>query len=259
MPVKTKVHLEKYENYAKLHKIEKCTEGMSPADVYRCKLGTKTVYLKTIHNKYANTTYSVKREAEIMKWCSGKLNVPSVIEYGEVNGNEFLIMSEIEGQHIDEFINNSEMYVSYLAKAILDLQQIDISTCPFVSDINFRLKELDFLLENRLADVDISHWEHSTKFTEPQELYKWLVNSKPNEEYVFSHGDIGANMFVKNENIYFYDLARMGIADRWMDIALAVRDIRDECPDYEGLFFDKLGLVPNYEKINYYILLDEMF
>ena len=151
------------------------------------------------------------------------------------------------------------MYVTYLAKAILALQQIDISKCPFASDINFRLKELDFLLKNGLADVDISHWEHSTEFTKPQELYRWLVENKPDEEYVFSHGDIGANMFIKNDDIYFYDLARMGIADKWMDIAFAVRDIRDDCPEYEELFFDKLGVVPNYEKIDYYILLDEMF
>lgn len=51
----------------------------------------------------------------------------------------------------------------------------------------------------------------------------------------------------------------MRIADRWVDIAFAVRDIRKECPDHEQMFFDKLGIEPNYEKINYYILLDEMF
>ena len=59
---------------------------------------------------------------------------------------------------------------------------------------------------------------------------------------------------MKNGEIFFYDLARMGIADRWVDTAFAVRDIRKECPDYEQRFFDKLGVEPNYEKINYYII-----
>ena len=246
-------------NYNKLQKIEKCTDGMSPANVYQCKLDSKNVYLKTIHKKYSGTTYSVRREADIMKWLMGKLNVPKAIEFGEVNDEEFLIMSEITGKHIDDYIKEPELYVSYLAEAIHLLQKVDISECPFSCGIDMRLAELDFLLKNNLADVNTGNWEKTTEFDSPQELYKWLCDNKPSEEYVFTHGDIGANLFVNNGEIFFYDLARMGIADRWVDTAFAVRDIRKECPDYEQMFFDKLGVKPNYEKINYYILLDEMF
>lgn len=248
-----------YKNYSRLQNFRKCTEGQSPANVYQCELDAQTVYLKTIDKKFVNTTYSVKREAEVMNWCADKLNVPKVIEYGEKNENEFLIMTEIQGEHIDELAKTPELYVSYLAKAILTLQQVDISDCPFSSDLDFRLKELDFLLQNNLADVDVSHWEETTEFINPKELYQWLVDNKPEEELVFTHGDIGANMLIKNGEIYFYDLARMGKADKWMDIAFAIRDIRDYCPDYEELFFEKLGVKPDYKKIDYYILLDEMF
>ena len=251
--------IKKYQDYFKLENIKKCTDGMSPANVYQCELDSQNVYLKTIHKKYSDTTYSVRREADIMKWLSGKLNVPNVIESGENNDEEFLIMSEITGNHIDDYIKEPKLYVSYLAKAIQLLQKVDISECPFSSSLDMRLKELDFLLKNNLADTDRDNWEETTEFNSPQELYKWLCDNKPSEEYVFTHGDIGANLFVKNGDIFFYDLARMGIADRWLDIAFAVRDIRKECPDYEQMFFDKLGVEPDYDKINYYILLDEMF
>lgn len=105
------------------------------------------------------------------------------------------------------------------------------------------------------------HWQDSTEFRNPDDLYRWLIEKRPEEEIVFSHGDIGANFFVKDEEIIFYDLARCGIADKWLDIALCVRDIRDYYPNsaYEKLFFEMLGLEPDYEKIEYYILLDEMF
>lgn len=232
---------------------------MSPANVYQCELDAKTVYLKTINKKYSGTTYSVRREADVMKWLSEKLNVPKVIEAGEQGDDEFLVMSEIKGKHIDDYIKEPECYVTYLAEAIHLLQKIDISECPFSSNADMRLEELDFLLKNNLADIDTNHWEKTTEFSSPTELYEWLCDNKPIEEYVFTHGDIGANLFVKDGEIFFYDLARMGIADRWVDIAFAVRDIRKECPDYERLFFDILGVKPNYEKINYYILLDEMF
>ena len=251
--------IKKYQNYSRLQNLKKCTDGMSPANVYQCELGSRNVYLKKIHKRYSGTTYSVRREADIMKWLAGKLNVPDVIESGEINDEEFLIMSEITGNHIDDYIKEPELYVSYLAEAIHLLQKVDISKCPFFSNVDMRLEELEFLLKNDLADVNTGNWEKTTEFNSPQELYKWLCENKPAEEYVFTHGDIGANLFVKNGDIFFYDLARMGIADRWVDTAFAVRDIRKECPDYEQIFFDKLGVEPNYEKINYYILLDEMF
>ena len=41
--------------------MEKCTEGMSAAEVYKCKLGSQTCYLKTIDNIYVCMIYSVKR------------------------------------------------------------------------------------------------------------------------------------------------------------------------------------------------------
>ena len=123
-----------------------------------------------------------------------------------------------------------------------------------------RLEELDYLLKNGLADTDISNWEDSTEFTDPQEPYKWLCDNKPHEELVFSHGDI-SNLFICNDEIYFFDLARCGTADKWLDISMCVREIRNffHNSEFEKLFFEMLGMEPNYEKINYYLLLDEMF
>lgn len=241
--------------------LEKCSEGMSPAEVYKCQLKDTVCYLKRIDEIFSATTYSVKREAELMMWLSGKLKVPEVIEYGTQGHSEYLIMSEIKGKHIDCFVNEPIKYIECLVKAIHQLQAIDIVNCPFSSRIDFRLKELQYLLNNQLADVDASNWQDTTEFDNPLELYKWLCENKPQEELCFSHGDIGANFFVSDDGICFYDLARCGIADKWLDIAFCVRDIRDYYPDseYEKLFFSMLGLEPDYTKINYYILLDEMF
>lgn len=239
----------------------KCTDGMSPAKVYRCNIEEQTCFLKEIDEAFANTTYSVIREAQVMQWLDGKVNVPKVLEHGQKGNKEYLIMSEIKGEHIDSFAKEPLQYLENLVKAIQALHAVDISACPFVTDLDMRLEELDYLLKNNLADENPDHWQESTKFTSSQELYQWLLDNKPKEEFVFSHGDIGANFFVENDKIIFYDLARCGIADKWLDIAFCVRDIRDYYTDseYEKLFFKMLGLEPDYEKIEYYILLDEMF
>ena len=95
------------------------------------------------------------------------------------------------------------------------------------------------------------------------ELYDFLKTEKPEEELVFSHGDLGdSNIFVKDGKVSgFIDLGRSGRADKWYDIAFCVRSIREDIGEeqYVELFFDLLGIKPDWENIKYYILLDELF
>ncbi|EPX1481041.1 phosphotransferase [Campylobacter jejuni] len=113
------------------------------------------------------------------------------------------------------------------------------------------------------ADVDCENWEEDTPFKDPRELYDFLKTEKPEEELVFSHGDLGdSNIFVKDGKVSgFIDLGRSGRADKWYDIAFCVRSIREDIGEeqYVELFFDLLGIKPDWEKIKYYILLDELF
>lgn len=65
------------------------------------------------------------------------------------------------------------------------------------------------------------------------------------------------------------DLGDTGIADKWRDISLCYRSLKHNFdgtfggkvyPDFDpDMLFDALGIEPNWEKLNYYILLDELF
>lgn len=76
--------------------------------------------------------------------------------------------------------------------------------------------------------MDCENWEEDTPFKDPRELYDFLKTEKPEEELVFSHGDLGdSNIFVKDGKVSgFIDLGRSGRADKWYDIAFCVRSIR---------------------------------
>ena len=72
----------------------------------------------------------------------------------------------------------------------------------------------------------------------------------------------------KNAICLIIDVGRAGIIDKWNDIALCYRSLRDNTTGIygkgkykfdENLFFQKLKIKPDWEKINYYILLDELF
>lgn len=233
--------------------------GLSPAEVYRCDSPDDILYLKGISDAYAGTTYSVTRERDALLWLRGRLRVPEVLDFARGDGWSWLLMGELPGTPIDSFANKPEEYVALLAAGIRLVQAVEIADCPLDSRLNTRLQELRYLLDHGLADTDPAHWEADTGFADPEALYSWLLENRPVEDPVFTHGDFSANLLVEDGQPGFLDLARAGVADRWYDIAFCVRDIREYCPDYLDRFFRLLGLRPDWEKIRYHILLDELF
>ncbi|MFQ3583228.1 MAG: APH(3') family aminoglycoside O-phosphotransferase [Chloracidobacterium sp.] len=245
----------------------KDTEGMSPARVYKLIGCSENLYLKMSDSQYRGTTYDVEREKDVMLWLKGKVPVPEVLHFEQYESTSFLLMREVNGVvgHVyHQKQRDPEKMIRMYSEGIKLFQSVSILDCPFVSDIDFRLSELDYLLRNNLADIDIENWENDTPFRDPNELYTFLREHKPNEELVFSHGDFGdSNIFVANDQISgFVDLGRSGKADKWYDIAFCVHSIQHDMGNdkkYLDLFFDLLGIEPDWDKIRYYILLDELF
>lgn len=254
-------------NLTRNYRLIRDTEGMSPARVYQLVGESQTLYLKVSDSRFRGTTYDVEREKEMLLWLQGKLPVPEVLHFEQQDGMSYLLMSAVRGQAggLDyEEHRDPERMIRIYSDGIRLIQSIDISDCPFESHIDFRLRELDYLLQNGLADVDTDQWEDDTPFSDPAELYAFLQTHKPAEDLVFSHGDFGeSNLFIHNNQISgLIDWGRGGKADRWYDIAFCVRSIRDDLggqPKHLDLFFNLLGVAPDWEKIKYYILLDEMF
>lgn len=243
------------------------TEGMSPARVYRLVSDSETLYLKVSDARFCGTTYDVEREKDVLLWLKGKLLVPEVLHFEQQDGVNYLLMSAVRGHTVGQFYEkhrNPEQIIHIYSEAIRLLQSLDIANCPFESQVDFRLRELDYLLRNGLADVDTAQWEDDTPFRDPAELYAFLQANKSAEDLVFSHGDLGeSNLFVHGNQISgLIDWGRGGKADRWLDIAFCVRSIRNDLggqPEHLALFFELLDLTPDWERIRYYILLDEMF
>lgn len=249
------------------YRFAKVTEGMSPARVYKLMGGNENLYLKISDCQYRGTTYDVEREKDLMIWLKGKLPVPEVLHFEQYEDTSFLLMREVRGDlgsvYYQEHRDPRKMIQIYI-EGIKLFQSVSILDCPFTSDTDFRLNELDYLLRNNLADIDIENWEDDTPFSDPNELYAFLKRHKPKEELVFSHGDFGdGNIFVADDRISgFIDLGRSGKADRWYDIAFCVRSIQHDIgksKEYLDLFFNLLDVEPDWDKIKYYILLDELF
>ena len=243
--------------------------GLSPARVYRLTAadGTgKTRYLKRIDSRYFPTTYSVLREARVLRWLCNTLRVPEVLYAGAEKEAGFLLLSELRGRPLSRMADcgpeEAGKLTDLLAQSVRLFAGVPAENCPFDSSLRMRLRELAYLLDSGLADADPAHWEPSCSFSSPASLCRWLCGNRPDEDPVFSHGDLTpANILLAPEGPAFLDLARAGRADRYCDIALCVREIRrhPQKERYLERFFSRLGLEPDWNKITYFTLLDELF
>lgn len=264
MNLKTSPQLKKL---IKNYRCEKDTVGMSPAQVFKLTGQNENLYLKTSGSQFHGTTYDVAREKDIILWLNGRLPVPEVLFFEQYENTNFLLMREVEGivgYEDYEMHQDPQRMIRLYSQGIRLFQTISTDGCPFDNRTSNRLNELAYLLAHNLADIDIDHWEDDTPFKDPDALYAYLQAHQPQEELVFSHGDFGdSNIFVKNDQVSgFIDLGRSGKADVWYDIAFCVRSIQNDLgneKEYLDLFFDLVEVDPDWDKIKYYILLDEMF
>ena len=218
---------------------------------------------------------SLDSTVAVMKWAGDKLPVPKVMCYTVENDISYLLMSRITGEiSCDEFyMEQSDTTVDILANGINMLQNTDITGCP--KEISFAddLATVQFNVDNNLVDETVIDYTLLNRFgiTNIKELLKWLKSNVPDYEPVLSHGDYCMpNVVLKNEDISgFIDLGEMAISDKWKDIALCYISLKNNFngffggkiyPDfYADTLFEKLGIKPDWNKLNYYFLLNELF
>ena len=225
--------------------------------------------------KIQSASPEAEREVQMMEWCAGKLPVPRVLAHMVEQQTSYLLMTRAKGVMSCDgsYMEQPEVLTEVLADGLKRLWQVDTTDCPCHQMLAQKLKAAEQNVRQGLVDLD--NVEPDTfgpeGFADSQALLDWLYANQPEEELVLSHGDFCLpNVFGKGNQVSGYiDLGRAGVADKWQDIALCYRSLRDNygtryggtpdtgfCPE---LLFAKLGIEPDWEKIRYYMLLDELF
>lgn len=215
-----------------------------------------------------------ENEYRMMTWLQGKLPIPQIFACEIMDEKSYLLMSKCYGEMACEqkFMKEPKKQVQLLAKGLKQLWSVDISNCPSDGSLKNKLAEAKYNVENGLVDMDNVEADTfgNSEFPNPEALLQWLYENQPEEELVLSHGDYCLpNVFFQNNEVSGYtDLGKTGIADKWCDIALCYRSLSHNYSGrygqaYSGfddlLLFKELGIEPNWEKVRYYILLDELF
>lgn len=235
--------------------------GLSPCQVYHFMRGQQRFFLKTSPAIFAPTTYSVLREASVLDWLAAYIKVPELVLTAQDEAAEYMITRAVPGQPLSACIAAGQPVLAPFQEALRQLQAVPVAGCPFEAGAALRLRELAYLLEHQLIDeeYDLSPWP---ELRTPQDLLARLQAHIPSEDLVFSHGDLcDNNVFIDGRaQLYFLDLGRGGLADRWLDIAFIHRNLRDEVSEDEASdFLAQLGLPDEAGKRAFFEQLDELF
>ena len=237
--------------------------------------GNQVLIFEDMVLKIEETSVSVDRQVLMMRWLEGKVPVPKVLAYEVEKGKSYLLMSKVSGVMSCDayYLEHPEELLEALATGLKMLWEVDVKECPCVRDVDAVLEEARIQVKNGWVDLD--NVEPTTfgegGFESPEQLLEWLENHRPSLEPVLSHGDFCLpNIFLADGKVKgFIDLGRAGVGDKWNDIAICYRSLKHNFDGTYGgnvyadfnpdMLFDKLGVEPDWEKIKWYLLLDELF
>ena len=239
--------------------------GMSSSEIYIFD----DLVLK-IHDDIAEA----EREVAVCRFLNGKIPVPAIIAHEVTHGKSFVLMSRIIGKMLcdESFLAEPDKLVSLAADGLKMLWNVDCTEFPYGGSLDAKLFQAKDNIEKGRITADDLDDKVRARFSTPESLWNWLNENRPDEELVFSHGDYCLpNIFTDSGKISgFIDLGCAGVCDRYQDIALCYRSILQNFSgryrsgkdpiDYDiSKFFDKLGIKPDFEKIQYYLYLDMLF
>lgn len=153
--------------------------------------------------------------------------------------------------------------VRALAGLARDLHALAFEECPF----DRRLARV--VPEALAAEVDLDDLDEERLGWDRQRLVDALLEQRPaDEDLVVCHGDLCLPNVVldpvTHQVVALLDTGRLGVADRWADLAIATRSLAGgQNPQYGAwaseLFLTSYGVVADPATVAFYRLLDEFF
>lgn len=237
--------------------------GEAGAAVHRLHApGRPSLYLK--HGQ-GSVAPDVTDEMVRLQWLAHRTSVPSLHGFVATGDEAWLLMSEMPGKTAYELLEaepgNRADIVSAIAFHLRSLHVLPVDECPFNSAYPLRLA-LAFR-RMQAGDVDTSDFGDEHKGWTAQQVWDEMVGFLPFEQDpVVTHGDYSLdNILMMDGRVTgLIDLGRLGVADRYQDLAILWNCLSEFGDDLQKHFFAAYGInAPDEQKLRFHLALDEFF
>ncbi|MFP4287000.1 MAG: phosphotransferase [Candidatus Izemoplasmataceae bacterium] len=230
-------------------------QGQSLATLYQFENDDQAYVLKI-----QPTSDESHQEATMLDILSKKTLAPKIFISASYEKNHYIIMEKHKDQTLESLMHTKPI------DKIIDIALDGLNQLASLND----LKLPRYSLEKRLQDAyyniksgyvkRLDETPYTAPYKDPMALYHYLVANMPSETNSFVHGDYCLdNILTDGTKVTgFIDLGRSGMSDIYQDLALLIRELSDYDIDILKKISEKLFPI-DQDKLNYYLLLDELF
>lgn len=185
-----------------------------------------------------NLEASMRAEAERMRWAGRWIRVPEVVEHGQDKAHEWLVTTAVPGESAValRWIAEPAIAVRAVGEGLRMLHDaLPADECPW-----------DWSSASRIANAEARGIRVAENFRD----------APPIDRLVVCHGDAcvpNTLLDAHGAPLAHVDLAALGTADRWADIAVASMSTEwNYGPGWEDALIDAYGIAPDRERLAYY-------
>lgn len=231
--------------------------------------GRPEYYVKIAEpSAHPDSGFDVVAETERLRWLAGRgLPVPEVVDAGAT----WLVTTAVPGRPASAGWARERRpgVVDALADVTRTLHRLPVADCPFDRSLAVTMPHARQAAENGL--IDLADLDEERQGWSAERLLSTVEATRPAvEEVVVAHGDLCLpNVLLDPDTLRItglIDLGRLGVADRYADLALATRSLRADDlnpqfgPEYADRLLARYGESPvDQERLEFYRLLDEFF
>jgi aminoglycoside 3'-phosphotransferase-1 len=237
--------------------------GQAGAHVYRVERdGAPDLYLKHGTGEAAG---AVVDEMVRLRWLAGA-GVPALEHFECTLDDAWLVTRALPGRTAHEWITEqparTAAIVRVLAHCLARWHALPAAACPFNADHALRLAHARARIDAGLVEADDFDADHAG--WTPDDVWRATTSLLPlDADRVVTHGDFTLDNVLLDADgqvTGVLDLGRVGVADRYQDLAILWRDLGEFGAEPQRELFTAYGIAaPDERKLRFHLCLDEFF